>query len=697
MKENINQTPTIWALLIGVESYFQGKERPINYPRLKGCVRDVKAVEKYLRQVGVQNIKTLTASGDTDPIENWTELPVYENIERELHHITENARAADLVYIHYSGHGIRRNILGQEQGKNGDTITGTALALADVMIGGAYLTGYQLGAFVKKMVKYKGLRVTLVLDSCFSGQGLRSSKKYTLRTMAGQSDDSVLQSDLIADQTVASADIDSKLTKRKVHLKQSWLSNPSGCTVLTACQFDEAAGEDDFPGTDGAHGVLTYWMLKALTENPSIRRPTHAKIKAYVQSKISGMRPRLQQSPVLHGDGDHVFLGNEVVVERPACHVLGRYEDSIDLDVGKVHGVSVGAIYDVYPDTQNIETGTMPQLQAYVIDVSEDSAFRSTAALFAEDPKSLETFAGRGSRAVLRTWALSSDIYVSISPSEHIDEIHLEQFRTAIERTPGLYFHTDYLTDEPFFAVTVNNSNEFQISSMGKLIPRIPRLSVQNSRWVEKLAYILCHVARFQDLYNIPSGNIHRSLPPYWFSYAARAMGLEPIIELEGRYHVKGGTKLIISLKLNDTCPLEYVYVSFYSFSSDRGIQKVHPGPGQTATKLPRNRLERFGIIVDALKDGRDNLEETEDTIRAFICTREVSWEELTLPDLPMNGLSVPSGSMNGVTVVLQENHNAEIAQKISAGGDSTRKAKSLPLDERERLSILDLVIRTTH
>ncbi|KAF3277988.1 hypothetical protein TWF970_004868 [Orbilia oligospora] len=679
----------IWALLVGVESYFQGKERPLEYHRLNGCVRDVRAVEEYLRRLGVQNIKTLTASGEKDPIENHRELPIYENIEREFQYITDNAGVADLVYFHYSGHGIRRDVLGQRQ-KDDDTITGTALALADVMTGGAYLTGYQLGVFVKKMVEEKGLRVTLVLDSCFSGQGLRNSSKYAPRTIVGQSDNSLLNSDVRADQTAASADKNATMTGRAAHVKRSWLSNPSGCTVLTACQFDETAGENKFPDMDGAHGVLTYWMLKALADNPLVQRPTHAKIRDYVQSKIMRMKPGLRQSPVLYGDGDYVFLGNEAVVERPACRILKQWENYVELDIGQAQGASIGAIYDIYPENSSLDnmSGCRPRLQAQIVEVAENSIFLSTAELFAEDSRGLDMRmeVGLGGIAVLRTWALPSDVYIDVSlleSSEKLRGINLEKLTIEIERTSGLYLQTDSMADDPSFNVILNANNELEIESMGVRIPRVPRISIEDTKWIEKVAYLLSHLARFEALRTLPNDYLRsrNSLPVDWFSYTAKGKDLRPIKEVNGRYHAKG----------------ESVYVSFYCLSSAWGIQKIHPGPGQTAIKLPRRRLESFRIDIEASSVGGDNSEEIEDTIRAFICTREVSWEELTLPDISMEEIYVPRDPLNEIMVVPQYHGITTAAQNTDNEGLSSRNMIKSCFDEEDGpvLCTLDLIIRT--
>jgi hypothetical protein len=674
-----------WALLIGVDSYIPGKERPVEFKNLKGCVRDVLAMRQYLQNLGVQNIKILTASGDPGPVEDETELPIYNNVKRELEHITENAQPGDLIYIHYSGHGIRRDALGVKQRIPGDQITGTALALANVMKGGAYLTGYQLGVWVKRMVRDKNLRVTLVLDSCFSGRGFRNSEHYAVRTVEDKFDDSLLQSDKDADEVASAADMNTPGDFRNAHVKRSWLSNPTGCTVLTACEFDEVAGEDNFPGMEGKHGVLTYWVLQGLGENHLRRRPTYTKIKEYVRSKITHMKPTVRQSPVLHGDGDYLFFGRELVVERPACNILSRYDNYVDLDIGTAQGVSVGAVYDVYPEKGNIDVETIPTLQAHIMELSELSAFRSTAVIFIHEAGHITPLIDKGGTAVLRKWALPSDTYVNVSLLNRAG-LEVRLLEAEIEQTPGLYLHSDTAPSDPAFDVVFDRYNNFEIQENGKRLSRIPKLSVEDDKWRQRLAYLLSHLARFRAIEALPNNMIDDPLPCNWFSFKVQALSGQLVRESNGRYNVTEGQRVVVSFRLKEECPLEYVYVSFFGLHPSWGIRKLHPGPGQFAFKTSRSRLERFGISMEIPPGRSDDPVEINDIIRVFISTNEASWEEIALPDLPVEGSFVPLESEGDVALSVQDPD----AESLAA-----RNSKSFSMGE-EKWGVMDIIIHTS-
>jgi caspase domain-containing protein len=147
-----------YAILIGINTY---EDKP-----LKGCVRDVQNIKKYLEErsnpIHIQ-IFTATESIDPElsiPTEDPIFWPTYDNVTSAL------AKAGDFICIHYSGHGTRAQARSEFSNKSTGDL---ALVLLD---GGKesqirYLWGPRLAISLKAMVD-KGLVVTLVLDCCFS-------------------------------------------------------------------------------------------------------------------------------------------------------------------------------------------------------------------------------------------------------------------------------------------------------------------------------------------------------------------------------------------------------------------------------------------------------------------------------------------------------------------------------------------------
>lgn len=161
---------TYYAILIGINAY---PESP-----LKGCVRDVQEIKKYLEAMpNPVHIQMFTASPTDDsnssrPIEDLELWPTHDNVTSSLKKITSSAKPGDFVYIHYSGHGTTVKPSGEFSNRSTGDL---ALVLLEVANGTdiRYLRGLELAYLLRDMVA-KNLIVTLVLDCCFSGSVVRN-------------------------------------------------------------------------------------------------------------------------------------------------------------------------------------------------------------------------------------------------------------------------------------------------------------------------------------------------------------------------------------------------------------------------------------------------------------------------------------------------------------------------------------------
>ncbi|RSL89476.1 hypothetical protein CDV31_015880 [Fusarium ambrosium] len=285
-------TTTHYALLIGIAYY---REKP-----LKGCVNDVRELEKLL-QKHRQNIdiKTLTATPTTPvsyhPAEDESSLPTYDNVLSSLDSIISRASSGDFVYVHFSGHGTT-----VEPKSNGDrkpdASTGDlALVLFDKGPDGVrYLRGQELSISLKRAVD-KGLKLTLVLDCCFSGSVVRN-------------DDSVrgLPYDVEVDRryppfqwtnTFTGDDAALYPTKRGASMRTNWVINPSGYTVFAACGPSEES--EELSTGAGHHGALTYFLLRAFDRIGRVGgRLSH--LYAHLCARFRERLP--DQKPMLYGN-----------------------------------------------------------------------------------------------------------------------------------------------------------------------------------------------------------------------------------------------------------------------------------------------------------------------------------------------------------------------------------------------------------
>ncbi|MEG4110176.1 caspase family protein [Microcoleus sp. S13_C5] len=179
MTNQPEQTPNIYALLIGIDCYMpNGLPNGSLYKNLGGCVRDIDRVEAFLineRKVPKAQILKLTASVNpnelTKPVELPEKLPTRQNMIDSFRKLGEMAAEGAQVYIHYSGHGGRAktvftSIKGEDEIDEG--LVPTDIGTSE----GQYLRDLELATLLKELVDKK-LTVTVVLDCCHSGGNTR--------------------------------------------------------------------------------------------------------------------------------------------------------------------------------------------------------------------------------------------------------------------------------------------------------------------------------------------------------------------------------------------------------------------------------------------------------------------------------------------------------------------------------------------
>lgn len=137
------------ALLVGV-----------NYPNskyeLKGCVNDVFNMVELLKEYygfEEENIKILIDTDDS------YESPTGSNIKKALKEFVQSSEDGDVMYFHFSGHGV------QVPDKDGDEADGKdeALVATDINL----ISDDDLRAIVRHL--NPGAKFTMISDCCHSG------------------------------------------------------------------------------------------------------------------------------------------------------------------------------------------------------------------------------------------------------------------------------------------------------------------------------------------------------------------------------------------------------------------------------------------------------------------------------------------------------------------------------------------------
>lgn len=347
--------PRRWFALIGIDVYMPGTDRhdkngiPISFPSLKGCVRDVLNVKGFIETqfaADYPRITTLTSAGN----ENAADKPTYGNIVGLLRKITLEARAGDLVHIHYSGHGAQ--VL---ETYRGETKLYKAIVPLDIACGGQYLLCAELAQLFDTMVN-KLLVVTVVLDCCHSGGAARNSSDDLLEfrgigqidvTAIAQIDASEVDAprgtapqflhdwSTVAESHEPNAERGCRVKRRKAR----------GYELLAACHPEEKAFERYYES--GWQGVLTYNLLNSLKTGVSV---THGMLYRRLVALVNGCSNN--QTPVFKGDCQRYFFSSKRIDDASVSQItVKRLHKELYpvLDVGAMHGMLIGWELAIYP------------------------------------------------------------------------------------------------------------------------------------------------------------------------------------------------------------------------------------------------------------------------------------------------------------------------------------------------------------
>lgn len=252
MSDKKNQTPNLYALLIGIDYYLPGRlPDGTSYKSLGGCVRDINRVESYLEKTlkPKQIFKLVSEILNTkEAAQTQEQLPTYENIVAKFDELTDIAKKDDQVYIHYSGHGGRALTIYPELKGQGQTDEG--LVPMDIANPNSrYLRDVEIVTLLKKMVD-KGLVVTVVFDCCHSGGTTRGDSD--IRGLDGKPDITLRSQESL----VASRE---ELLKNWLELTggasrhantDAWLPQSRDYVLLAACRPSELAYEYAFNGKE---------------------------------------------------------------------------------------------------------------------------------------------------------------------------------------------------------------------------------------------------------------------------------------------------------------------------------------------------------------------------------------------------------------------------------------------------------------
>ncbi len=510
------QTPNIYALLIGIDGYKPAK----SYPHLKGCVRDIDFVKNYLDRtlkIPPERVWMLTSPNpemaDLSAVRASAKLPTYENIVSAFRAVTETAQPGDMVYFHYAGHGCRAATIYPELKGEGQPDEGIVPMDIDAEAG-RYLRDVEIATLLKQMTD-KGLLVTVIFDSCHSGDVTRG--------------DTAIRGSINLDTTIRAADRTESSVASRDELIKNWhllneggrssvtsggfLTNPKDYVLLAACSPSESAFESNRDGK--RHGALTYWMITTLATSPPqlTYRMLYEQVSAAIRSDF-----RERQTPMLVGDGDRTIFGSDSISYQYAISVLEVSKTDpirVKLDAGLSTGLGCGAQFAIYPlgvtDLSQKET----QIAIVEIDEEPQAAFSWAKIVKVLRPEEIK----QGAQAVMLAPPTQLVRYVSLvnkaegSGEDQLSADLLSQqasalnaVKTAIEGSGWLRLVSGTKQREDF-QVAVNRKGEYEIS-MGRPLENVrPLQKISDPKAPQEVVKQLVHLGKYLAVQGLKNPN----------------------------------------------------------------------------------------------------------------------------------------------------------------------------------------------
>jgi hypothetical protein len=273
------------AVLVGLNHY----PNPAN--NLKGCVNDVLQVSKLLQEAygfdDVERIRVLT-----------DERATTARIVDRLDWLIGGASPGDVLLFHYSGHGA------QVRDRNGDELDDgldEIICPYDLDWDNPF-TDDDLGAIVRRMKP--GVSLTLLLDCCHSGTGLREAPAglpWRGRCLVPPPDIRHRAAPRIED-----CGPNRRLTMRGSRLdlglhRFGQSAARAGAVLIAGCRADQTSADAWIDGD--YHGAFTYYLCRSLAELGF--RPTYQELAAHLANRLRdngyAQVPQLESEPWLVG------------------------------------------------------------------------------------------------------------------------------------------------------------------------------------------------------------------------------------------------------------------------------------------------------------------------------------------------------------------------------------------------------------
>lgn len=565
--------PRIWLLLAGIDFYLNEANQ------LQGAINDVLSMElslkEYYKEINV--IKLLASvtgeSGQTAPPEDKHLWPTWDNFTGKLKDITSKASASDIVWIHYSGHGTLLSTKTPEFTYQEGYGIDAALVLwePNSSQGVRYLRGIELARLLDDMVN-KGLKVTVVLDSCHSGSISRDGD-HKVRGIPWSID---VDSEFPPHESVLPQYSASKeKILRDAATTSHWLLHPQGYTLLAACGPHERAKEIKLKKT---HGALSHFICKAFDycAQNKIQDVTHELIYRHVYAYIFKI---VRQHPILIGTEKSTLWGAEV-----ACmHTRSTFEiikvsadQEIWMNAGFVHGACTGDEYGVYIHAEAKELVTR-------ITITDVEAVHSVAKYTSAMGPDTNGFRIQVGYCAILTKPARPRAYVKRFPGAN------DSWEESLKESVWLqHLPSDDLAsvDIPCFSVKPETHRYTILDTKGDVILNLPPLNPSNPCFNKQIFIILEHLSKYTFVQALDNRSTN-SLTDSEFMITVKAQA-DHLSSYKSRSSITVPHDSTLDVEFHNLTQ-EVLYFTVLNLTPLRRIKRVYPKLKEFQSVLPRN------------------------------------------------------------------------------------------------------------
>src|SRR3984893_6622633 len=332
------------ALIVGVSSY----QNLDPSKHLWAPKNDVKEIEEMLRKRGVKKSNiTLIADGIS------AENPTRQNVMDALRALTERSKRGDFAIVYFSGHGSYHPDQREGHPRHDEEdgfdqvflpydVEPTPLAANSKEIKNAIIDD-ELGEFADA-IRDKGVDLWFILDSCYSGTGLRGSGQFH-------------------EKLIEPSDLGGRVHKTPAPKRQIIIGGEAAAAsrsperrgryvFFSASRSNEPSKEIPVPGSVPAkdatwRSAFTHTLVTVMAREPKL---TYGQIIEAVNRVMGEPGSRITQTAGREGDLlDRPAFGHDTA---PSAAVQWPLRRDSGIDAGVADGVEKGAILALFDNPQ---------------------------------------------------------------------------------------------------------------------------------------------------------------------------------------------------------------------------------------------------------------------------------------------------------------------------------------------------------